>query len=277
MYSKLVSEMLVNINDLLNSYRNLFTKEEYMAIKKIYFELKKSSISSIEELKNFEDRLIGYFGRAWNYYLSDFSTFKNGDDFRFVITCPTVYASDYDLKDRAFLSTSLVTNKHMGTFNRINYGIVCSVDESNLLVVSSKDVNVVGKKLDGYYLASTHGEENLYSREYVNNLQLPLEIENEMIKDNIVFNGDFIIDPNKNIYSDVSLNPKTTKFLGVILFKPYSEKDYKEASSLASKYNLILKIVDKDFYYDKISSIKYSKDKRGKNGQRKRTNEYYIF
>ncbi len=261
----IVKQIKDNIDYLVKQYRRLFTKEEFFILKKAALEIQKEPLT-LEKLEEYNQKLLPYFARAWALELTDFSSFQIGAKFKFVITCPTVHAEDFKTVNRDFYSASLVTSKHMTTFNKINYGLVCSVDANNLLAVSQDDSHSVisqsSEKINGYYYAATtKSGQKIYTKKALNSLKLPHQIEMEMIKENIKINGDFIINRFKTIYSDITLDSATTKFLGVILFEPYTEFDYKEACTLAQLFHLDLKIIPKALYYEKLSITKISENK----------------
>ena len=255
MTEEIAKDLIKNIQILLKNYRSLLNKEEYIKIKKIEFDLIHNSLSL--ELEDINKQLRPFFGRVWDHELTNFDDFQVGGNFKFVITVPTVDSSFYDKSNKDIISSSLITNKHMGTFNRKNYGLVCNVDASNFLISSSFDIHGVCPKENDYpgyiHLATTADGHKVFGKKAFNTLKLPTEIEMELIKQNIKENGDFILEDYKNIYSDITLDAKSTNFLGVILFEPYNEYEQKEAEALAQKYNVELKIIPKKLYYNKLS------------------------
>ncbi len=258
-YSRIANEINESVTNLINQYRHLFTLDEYMTIKRLQLSLKKQVFNSFEELKREENKFLPYFARVWHHELTNLDEFHIGDNFSFIITCPTTSTEKNNFLRRSFISASLITDKHMGTFNKINYGILCSIDETNLLAISERDSHTItsvdhddiAKKY--FYTATTQEGDKLYSKRYTFSLRLPNEIETDMVKENILQNGDFIIQDKKAVYSDITLDTKTTKKLGVLLFEPFSERDYKEAHALAHKFNLKVSIIPKKMYFEKVS------------------------
>lgn len=236
-------------------------------MKKLQFQSKKNNFTSYEELKKYEINFRPFFARIWKLELTNPNDFKIGNNFKFVITCPTVKANKFSLKDKYFVSASLITEKHLGTFNRINYGLICNVDENNFMSVSADDSNTIyesnsddfhSKKY--FYTATTQAGQKLYNKKYVNSLKLPNQIVSDMVKKNIVENGDFIIQKNKQVYSDITLDSQATNFLGVILLEPYTQFDYEEAHALAEKFNLKIHTIPTNLYHNKIFTSRIAKE-----------------
>ena len=256
-------EIVNSIENLLKNYRDLYTKEEYIFLKKVSLSCQRENFD-YEKIREITFQIRPFFTRVWQQELTDFNNYNVGDKFKFVITCPTKDAKDYDIKRKSILSCSLITDKHMGTFNHLNYGLVCDVNENNLIATSSYDVHSVLIKNNNapayYYISSLKNGYKIFSEKYVNPLKLPNQIEMDLIKENIKVNGDFIKERFKNVYSDITLDATETNFLGVVLFEPYTERDYNEAYELSQKYSLNVKIIPKDLYYKKISISKENEE-----------------
>lgn len=282
-YQDILKEINESVNNLLKQYKQLFTKEEVLFMKKLQFQAKKHNFTSYEEIKNYEIHFRPFFARVWALELTDPNDFKVGNNFKFVITCPTVAASKFSLDNKHFVSASLITEKHLGTFNKINYGLICNVDENNLMSISADDSNTICESSSDdfhskkyFYTATTQSGRKLYNKKYINSLKLPNQIGLEMVKKNIVENGDFIVQKNKQVYSDITLDPHSTKFLGVVLFEPYTQHDYEEAHVLAEKFNLKIYSIPTDLYHDKISIAHVVKEQHIYNISDLNTIEYIL-
>ena len=263
-YQDILNEINESVNNLLKQYKKSFTKEEYLFMKKLQIQSKKNNFTSYEELKKYETNFRPFFARIWKLELTNPDNFEVGNDFKFVITCPTVAASKFSLKNKCFVSASLITEKHLGTFNKINYGLICNVDEDNLISASADDSHTIYESSSDelydkkyFYTAATQSGHKLYNKKYVSSLKLPNQIALDMVKKNIVENGDYIIQKNKQVYSDITLDSQTTNFLGVILLEPYTQHDYEEAQLLAFKFNLKIHIIPTALYHDKISISRF--------------------
>ena len=266
-YQDILNKINESVNNLLKQYKQFFTKDEILFMKKLQFQQKNNNFTSYEELKKYEINFLPFFARIWKLELTNPNEFKVGNNFKFVITCPTVAASKFSLKNKHFISASLITEKHLGTFNKINYGLICNVDENNLMSVSADDSHTIYESSSDdiyskkyFYTATTQAGRKLYNKKYINSLKLPNQIVLDMIKKNIVENGDFIIQKNKQVYSDITLDPQATNFLGIILLEPYTQHDYEECQVLAEKYNLKIHIIPTTLYHDRISNSRFVKE-----------------
>ncbi len=254
---EILNEIILSINTLLKEYRYAFSKEEFGQIKRIELTLKKEGIKNYQELVNLNMTLKPFFSRVWMQEITNFDDFTNGDNFKFVVTVPTKQSETYDKTKKEIISASLITSKHMGTFNRVNYALVCDINPENILAISSKDTHAITTKNNeypDYFLSSiTSSGSKVFHKTYVNAFKFPEQIEIDLVKENVKNNGDFILETYKNIYSDITLDAKKTTFKGVILFEPYTELDKSEADALAEKYSIPVKIIFKKDYYAKLS------------------------
>ncbi len=265
-YEEIQQEIVRSIQNLMKIYAQFLTEKELLFLQKKQILIKKQQFSSYQELKEIEQELMPYFARIWHNELTNPTQFKAGESFKFLIHCPTVYASKIDARENNIISASLITDKHMGTFNKINYGLICSCNEENLLSISARDnhalVALKSEKVaqQYYYAGSINNDVNLYTKEYIMSLKFPNQIENELILENIKCNGDLYLADNKNVYSDISLRSESTHFLGVVLFEPASEKEKIEATNLAQKFNLTCIHIPINTYFLK-NSIKRHEEK----------------
>lgn len=265
-YEEIQQEIVRSIQNLMKIYAQFLTEKELLFLQKKQILIKKQQFSSYQELKEIEQELMPYFARIWHNELTNPTQFKAGESFKFLIHCPTVYASKIDARENNIISASLITDKHMGTFNKINYGLICSCNEENLLSISAHDnhalVALKSEKVaqQYYYAGSINNDVNLYTKEYIMSLKFPNQIENELILENIKCNGDLYLADNKNVYSDISLRSESTHFLGVVLFEPASEKEKIEATNLAQKFNLTCIHIPINTYFLK-NSIKRHEEK----------------
>ena len=205
---EILNEIILSINTLLKEYRGLFSKEEFIQIKRIELSLKKEGFKSYQELVNLNMTLKPFFSKVWMQEITNFEDFTNGDNFKFVVTTPTKQSTTYDKERKEIISASLITNKHMGTFNRVNYALVCDINPENILAISSKDTHALTTKdneYPNYFLSSiTSTGSKVFHKNYVNAFKFPEQIEIDLVKENVKNNGDFILETYKNIYSDFS-------------------------------------------------------------------------
>ncbi len=258
-YQPIIINIKENIDNLLNQYRSLFTRSEYIEIKKIYFQLEQKVFSSYEELKNFENKLRPYFAKVWQYELTPVDDFKLGEPFKFVIICPTRKIDDTIFSNYHFFSASLITDKHMGTFNKIPYGIICNVDENNFISASSTDSHTVYAESDSnisnqyFYTSTLSNGKKIYNKKYVSCTLLPRQIEMDLIKQNLKENKDFISQKIKTVYSDITLDVKNTNMLGVVLFDSATLEEKKEAEKLAHLFHLKIIVIPIQTYYNQLT------------------------
>ena len=134
-------EILESIKVILNQYRKMFSKEDYLKIKRI--ELEKNQINTWNELKNWELKLLPYFNRIWELEMTNFDEWDETSSFRFIIFCPKVLAENFQKDRMKFISSSFISDKHLGTFNQKKYGLICKIKNNNILAISNKDCNTI--------------------------------------------------------------------------------------------------------------------------------------
>ncbi len=278
----IIINIIQSINILLRQCRFILTKDDYITLKKIQLELKKITNYSYKDIRDIENKILPYFAKVWQTNLTNVNEYQEGMDFHFVVTSPTTSIAKYDFKNKEFISASYITDKHMGTFNKINYGLICDINKDNLLSIFPSDSNTLCDNNQGniskkyFYTNTTTNGSKLYSKSYVSPLYLPNEIENLMIKENILANKDVIIQPNKSVYSDLTLDAQKTKMLGVFLLKPCSKSDEENANLLAEKFKLPMLTISKDIYLAKYSIIKKGNHKQYYDLQNLDTIEFLI-
>lgn len=237
-YKKIVKQLEDQIELLLTEYKDLFSEEELKNIKRIKFEmlLEQSDIKLDIEMKSCEIALRYFVAKIWSNELTKINDLKNGEDFKMVI-CQS------EDKNERVLYANLVTDKTVEKTN-LNYGLICEVDESNLIMSSCEDI-----KMDFYSprlliihfrsLIEMFEDSFLMSEDYVMGLNFPCQIEESTLetKDNLVL-----------------LNREKTKFSGVALFEPCTSFDFQQACFLAEKYGLdIIKFSKEN--YKKVKQI----------------------
>ena len=254
-------DLINSVNEFIKQYRESLSKEEFFTLKKFTIELKKGVCKTFREYKEKEMEIQKIIYKVWEREMTDFDSFDEKSPFKFVVTCPTVPAEKYE--EREVISASLITNRHLGTFNNIQYGIVCEVTPDNILGICKEDMHSVlldkpneDIERQYFYLNTVNGND-IYSKTYVNSIQTPRTIEAQMMVDNVKANGNFLV-RNHIVYSDILLDAKKTKKLGVFLIEPCEEYAKKEAYELAKKYNLTVKRISLQHYYELAGLISKS-------------------
>lgn len=251
---QLKTDLIARINEFMSLYRNEFTKEEFLEMKKNLILLSRTDVYSKQALKEYENIFLKYYAKIWKKSLSDFSTYKGTEDFKFLITCPTVKAKNFQMKP--ILSCSLITNQHLGTFNKIPIGIVVEIEEDSILGISSKDMHSLAVKpneiVNSYFYLNSTAKNKIYTKTDVMSLKTPKEIEIESIQENIKQNGNILILGKHPVYSDIVLNGEKVKLKGIVVLEPCEQVWLEEAQKLASKFNLPIQKINYQHYYSKI-------------------------
>ena len=247
-------EIIASIEKYLINHRNELSKEEYIEIRKNLIELKRTSINTFEELKKSEIKFQKYFNRLWVKSLTKFSEFDGKSPFKFIISCPTIRAENY--QDTLSISSTLISNQFMGTFSNIPYGVVYEIEEDSILAISDQDMHSVAISKDStdikssYYYLNSIDDQEFYAKTYINSLKTPSEIDASMIMKKFNHNKGNIRG-EKSIYSDILLDGKKVKKVGVILITPCDELYTIEANKLANKLNVPLQEIDSEYYNNK--------------------------
>ncbi len=84
-----------------------------------------------------------------------------------------------------------------------------------------------------------------------------------MMADNIRTNGNILV-RDHIVYSNILLNARKTKKLGVFLIEPCEEYAKKEAQKLAKRFNLRVKTISLQHYYELAGLIPKEKDETKK-------------
>lgn len=253
----LIEQIINNINNFLRQYRHLLSKQDFNDIKEKVLDLAKSNINSYKELKDIENWFLKYYSKIWKSKLSSFDKFDGLDDFRFIVTSPTVSAEKYDMKST--VSATLITNKHMGTFNKIPIGIVLDIREDSILGISENDMNsIVVDKNDvvaSYYYLNSLANKKIYSKKRVMSLMTPEQIEMSLIYENVRTNGNILLQGIFPVYSDILLNNENIKMSGIIVIEPCDKEWLIQAEKLSSKFGLKIKKINIEHYYQKFGII----------------------
>lgn len=254
MNPQLKINMIARINEFINLYRNEFDKEEFLEMKKNLILLSRTDIYSKQALKEYENSFLKYYAKIWKKSLSDFDTYKGTEDFKFLVTCPTLKAERFQKKP--ILSCSLITNQHIGTFNKIPIGIVLEIEEDSILGISSKDMHSLvvrqNEIVHSYSYLNSTTETKIYTKTDIMSLKTPKEIEIESIQENIKQNGNILILGEHSVYSDILLNGEKVKLKGIVILEPCEQAWLEEAEKLADKLNLQIKKINYQYYYSKI-------------------------
>lgn len=254
MNPQLKINMIARINEFINLYRNEFDKEEFLEMKKNLILLSRTDIYSKQALKEYENSFLKYYAKIWKKSLSDFDTYKGTEDFKFLVTCPTIKAERFQKKP--ILSCSLITNQHIGTFNKIPIGIVLEIEEDSILEISSKDMHSLivrqNEIVHSYSYLNSTMETKIYTKTDIMSLKTPKEIEIESIQENIKQNGNILILGEHSVYSDILLNGEKVKLKGIVILEPCEQAWLEEAEKLADKLNLQIKKINYQYYYSKI-------------------------
>ena len=261
-------DLINSVNEFIKQYRESLSKEEFFTLKRFTIELKKGICKTYREYKEKEIEIQRIIYKVWEREITDFESFDEKSPFKFVVTCPTVPTDKYEEKD--VISASLITNRHLGTFDNIQYGIVCEVNSSNILGICKEDMHSVlldkpneDIEKQYFYLNTVNGND-VYSKTYVNSIQTPRTIETQMMVDNVRANGNFLV-RDHIVYSDILLDTKKTKKLGVFLIEPCEEYAKEEAAKLAKRFGLKVKTISLQHYYELAGLISKSDEEPKKN------------
>lgn len=251
---QLKEEMLAKVKEFITLYRKDFTQEEFLEMKKKIICFSKTNVYSKQALKEFENSFLKYYTKIWKKSMTNFEIYNESNDFKFLVTCPTVRAENFQIK--SVISSSLITNQHLGTFNKIPIGIVLEIEEDSILGISDKDMHSLSVKqneiVNSYYYLNSTETNRIYSKNKVMSLKTPKEIEMSLIKENIKKNGNILVLGESSVYSDILLNGKTIKMKGILIIEPCTEEWKKEAQKLADKLHLPIKRINIEYYYSKI-------------------------
>ena len=105
-------EIVNSIENLLKNYRDLYTKEEYIFLKKVSLSCQRENFD-YEKIREITFQIRPFFTRVWQQELTDFNNYNVGDKFKFVITCPTKDAKDYDIKRKSIFKGFTVFKKRI--------------------------------------------------------------------------------------------------------------------------------------------------------------------
>lgn len=239
-YKNIVDKLCSQIEILINEYNHLLDENEILEVKHQLFELYLNSFDFDRDIdvKSYEISLRPFFNRIWMKELTNIDNYTKDSEFKLVVCHPS-QIDDYTI------TANLVTDKHNCLFNGRNYGLVCEINESNLLMSSLEnfDVYLVSPHSLIVYLYSFISQYNnkfLMTDHYVIGINYISQIENDMILKKSESS-------EENVFSSILLDRESTNFSKVVLFEPYSENDYENAKKLASEYNLeIVKISSVD-------------------------------
>ena len=264
---KIQQELINSINEFIMQYRKSLSSEELLTLKKHTLELRKGNFKTYREYKEKEIEIQKIINKVWEREVTDFDSYDEKSKFKFVVACPTVPADQYEESD--VISASLITDRHLGTFENIRYGFVCSVSSDNILGICKEDMHPVlldrpneDIERQYFYLNTVNGND-VYSKTYVNSLQTPRTIETQMMTANIRTNGNILV-RDHIVYSNVLLDAKKTKKLGVFLIEPCEEHAKKEAQKLAKRFKLKVKTISLQHYYELAGLIPKGKDETKK-------------
>lgn len=252
--SQAKKNLIERINEFINLYRNDFTQREILEMKKILIHLSRTEVYSTQALKEYENSFLKYYAKIWKKSLSDFDTYRGKEDFKFLVTCPTVKAERFQKK--SILSCSLITNQHLGTFNKIPIGIVVEIEEDSILGISNQDMHSLAVKqneiVNSYFYLNSTAENKIYTKTDIMSLKTPKEIEIESVQENIKQNGNILVLGKHSVYSDILLNGEKVKLKGIVVLEPCDQVWIEEAEKLAAKFNLQIKKINYQYYYSKI-------------------------
>ncbi len=266
-YQKIKLEIIENLQTLLKLYSSLLSPQELIMLKKKQILIKRQEFNSYKELKQVEIELLPYFARVWQVELTNLDNFREGESFKFLLHCPTVLTDKMEKRLDNIISTSLITDKHFGTFNNIHYGLICSCNANNLMAINEDDSHAMVAREDEviaqsyFYAGMVDDAKQLYTKKYVMSLKFPNQIENKMILENMKYNGSLYSTQGKDVYCDISLRSKDTDFLAVAILDMATEKERLEAEKLATKFNLKCIEIPSKLYAEKYE-IKKEKNKQ---------------
>lgn len=251
---KLKDNMINKINDFIATYRQEFTKEEFIEMKKLLLHLSRTEIYSKQALKEYENYFLKYYTKIWKNSLSDFDSYVGEEDFKFLVTCPTVRTEKFQMKP--IISSSLISNQHLGTFNKIPIGIVIEINEGSILGINEKDMHSLALKLNetmnSYHYLNSTKLNKIYTKIDVMSLKTPKEIEVASIQENIRQNGNILVLGEHSVYNDILLDSQKVKLKGIVIIEPCEKMWLEEARKLADKLGLSIKSINSEYYYNKI-------------------------
>lgn len=239
-------DLIHTINEFLTLYRKELTKEEFLAIKRKIIYLSQTEIYSRQALKEYENFFLKYYTKIWQKSLTNFEDYNGQEDFKFLITCPTVRAENFNIK--SVFSASLISNQHLGTFNKIPVGIVLEIGEDSILGISEKDMNSLVVKqnevVNSYFYLNSTKNEKIYTKNEIISLKTPKQIEIASIQENVRQNGNILLLGNHSVYNDILVDGEKVKMKGIVIIEPCDREWHEEAQKLANKFNLKMKPID---------------------------------
>lgn len=246
-------EVLRNIRKFIEANRNIFSREDYFAIKRRIHSVLRDN-PSYEELKRLENSFLKYVSLLWKNSLSSFKDYDGKSDFSFLVTVPTVSSQLFEVKD--LISASLITSKHLGTFNKIPVCVCLEIIDDAILGISSKDMHSVvdnsGAYSGEYYYMNDYDNDMIFTKFQVDSLLSPKEVESMLIKENISVNGNILYLGEKSVYSDILLKGKMVKVSGILVLSNANSYWINESRVLADKFNVPIKVIDCMHYYEAV-------------------------
>ena len=258
-------QIVSRINEFLANNRRLISKNEFLEIKRKLFYLSKNEIYNLQTMKEYENEFLKYFTKVWQKELNAFESYNGIENFKFLVTCPTVRAEKFEFKP--VISSSLLTNQHLGTFNKIPIAIVLEIEEESILGIGKKDMHSLAvdknEVVDSYYYLNSTKTKKIYTKEPIMSLHTPKQIEISMIQENLAQNGAIAIRGEHSVYSDILLDGTKAKMTGIIIMEPCTKEWIEEAQKYANKLNLPIKKINTSYYYSKLG-INSSEIKSGR-------------
>ena len=298
-YMKEIIELSKNINlyavSLLVDYQDIFDDEEINRIN-IYINKIEQYIKLLEgyktlvdagknnpnnsrkfkviaqEIFEIEQLLRKYSIKVWSKGQTDINSFKNGDDYCFVVHSLLIdpnfkYKNDEDFlekqyeermnrlhdKKRRFLSCSLVKNNLTRLFNGSHLAVIVDVNDSNYIAANYRDAATADSAFtkttvnpgnyDDIYTIKRDETGNIFTLENATIVSTPKIIQYWQLYDESAISVNEII-----------LDRMKTKAKGILCYgygNKFLSYSYKFADELEKKYRLPLVFIDKSLYDDK--------------------------
>lgn len=227
----------------------------------------KQCMRLLEELNAFQrwENMIKEFAvRIWQEQLTNPQQYQEGQSFKFVAHCLTKGTNflQGEITAPPHLSASLLTERHLGTYGKRNYGFIYPVLFENLLLISKDDLYSNSFAMEapevGFFYYEHIGEHQILMFSELNSSKTitPEQIELECIRKTLEVNQELLNYDNRSIYNEILLhNNEYSSPLAVFCIvngDRHYNSDFTQAQRLAKELKLDLLVIDKALYRERL-------------------------
>lgn len=215
-----------------------------------------------DEFKQLEKRVVKYTLQLWKNQLTDYSKYKQGKRFCFLVHSITYHGkvTKENIGERPTISTSLITNRHMQVFGQ-KFGFIYDLSANNLLLIDKDDCQSYTdsgsfKKINPIEYEKIDDENYLvYSSFDASKTRIPKTLEEYLVRKSKN-------DVGNKIYNEIILkNDKDTKPLAIFYITngdKYFSDDYEQVKKFANEFNLEIIEINTSYYKE----IKVNKEEK---------------